>query len=43
MTRGNGSKAEKVAVPDILIKDHLQDEKDEVLDGLLERLMKGQK
>jgi hypothetical protein len=43
MTGGNGSKAEKGTVPDIFIKDHLLDEKDEVLDDLLERLMKGQK
>ncbi|THD67335.1 peptidase S41 [Robertkochia marina] len=38
--RINGSTSEKGVIPDIRIKDYLLDEKDEVLDGLLARLVK---
>lgn len=37
--RVNGNREEKGVIPDILIRDHLLDEKDEVLEGLLERLV----
>ena len=40
MVRVNGSKKEAGVVPDIFIKDHLLDEKDEILSGLLERINK---
>ena len=35
IVRVNGSKAEKGVIPDIFIKDHLLDENDEILEGLL--------
>jgi hypothetical protein len=40
IVRVNGSEKEEGVIPDILIKDYLVDEKDEILDGLLERLNK---
>ena len=40
MVRVNGSEKEEGVIPDILIKDHLVDEKDEILEGILERLEK---
>ena len=36
--RVNGSTKEEGVIPDIVIKDHLLDEKDEVLEGLLQKL-----
>ena len=36
--RLNGSKKAEGIIPDIIIKDHLLDEDDEILDGLLKRL-----
>jgi hypothetical protein len=36
--RVNGSRKEKGVIPDIAIRDHLLDEKDEILEGLLQRL-----
>ena len=38
MIRVNGSTKAEGVIPDILIKDHLLDEEDEILTGLLERL-----
>ncbi|MGD1841011.1 MAG: S41 family peptidase [Thermonemataceae bacterium] len=38
--RVNGSKKEEGVLPDIFIKDHLIDEKDEILEGLLEMIQK---
>ncbi|MBL7472245.1 peptidase S41 [Robertkochia sp. 1368] len=38
IVRVNGSTAEEGVMPDILIKDHLLDEKDEILEGLLEKI-----
>lgn len=38
--RVNGSKKEEGVIPDIFIKDHLIDEKDEILNGLLEIINK---
>ncbi|MUP47433.1 peptidase S41 [Gramella sp. BOM4] len=38
MVRVNGSKAEEGVIPDIMIRDHLLDEKDEILSALLEKL-----
>lgn len=38
MIRVNGSTQEEGVIPDIFIKDHLLDEKDEVLEGLLEQI-----
>jgi hypothetical protein len=38
IVRVNGSTAEKGVIPDIYIRDHLLDEKDEILQGLLEKL-----
>jgi hypothetical protein len=38
MVRVNGSTKEEGVIPDIFIKDHLLDEEDEILDGLLERM-----
>ncbi|WP_134200314.1 S41 family peptidase [uncultured Algoriphagus sp.] len=38
LVRVNGSTKNEGVIPDILIRDHLLDEKDEVLEGLLERL-----
>lgn len=38
MIRPNGSQKRIGVVPDIIIKDHLVDEKDEILEGLLKRL-----
>lgn len=38
MVRVNGSTDEHGVMPDIVIKDHLLDEEDEILEGLLERL-----
>ena len=36
--RVNGSTKEQGVIPDILIKDHLLDEKDEILEGILEQI-----
>lgn len=36
--RVNGSKKQEGVIPDIIIKDHLLDEKDEILNGLLKKL-----
>ena len=36
--RVNGSTKEEGVIPDVLIKDHLLDEKDEILEGLLKKL-----
>ena len=41
--RVNGSKKQEGVIPDILIKDHLIDEKDEILKGLLEKIKGGHK
>ncbi|MTB51025.1 S41 family peptidase [Lewinella sp. W8] len=38
MVRVNGSKKEEGVIPDILIRDHLLDEEDEILRGLMEYL-----
>lgn len=38
IVRVNGSEDQKGVIPDIIIKDHLLDEKDEILDGLLKLL-----
>ncbi|MBD0831034.1 S41 family peptidase [Aestuariibaculum sediminum] len=38
ITRINGSKKEEGVIPDIFIKDHLLDEDDEILNGLLNKL-----
>ena len=38
MVRVNGSTAEEWVIPDIFIKDHLLDEEDEILKGLLEMI-----
>ena len=38
IVRVNGSTKEEGVIPDIIIKDHLLDENDEILDGLLKRL-----
>jgi len=34
----NGSKKREGVIPDIYIKDHLLDEDDEILDGLLKQI-----
>jgi hypothetical protein len=36
--RVNGSTAEEGVIPDIFIKDHLLDEEDEILRGLLQKI-----
>lgn len=38
IVRVNGSTKEQGVIPDIYIQDHLLDEKDEILDGLLEKI-----
>ncbi|CAN0563349.1 unnamed protein product [Ectocarpus sp. 12 AP-2014] len=38
IVRVNGSKKEEGVIPDIIIKDHLLDEEDEILNGLLKKL-----
>ncbi|WP_034230028.1 S41 family peptidase [Aquimarina pacifica] len=38
IVRVNGSKKQEGVIPDIIIKDHLLDEEDEILKGLLEKL-----
>ena len=38
MVRVNGSKKAEGVIPDIFIRDHLLDENDEILDGLLSRI-----
>lgn len=38
MVRVNGSTEERGVIPDIFIKDHLLDEKDEILEGILDRI-----
>ncbi|WP_420320507.1 S41 family peptidase [Flagellimonas sp.] len=43
IVRVNGSTAKQGVVPDIFIKDHLLDENDEILDGLLDKLSKAAK
>ena len=38
IVRVNGSTAETGVIPDIYIKDHLLDEEDEILEGLLKQI-----
>lgn len=38
IVRVNGSTEEQGVLPDVFIKDHLLDENDEILDGLLEKM-----
>lgn len=38
IVRVNGSRTEEGVIPDILIRDHLLDEKDEILEGLLQKI-----
>ena len=38
IVRVNGSEAQQGVIPDIIIRDHLLDDEDEILDGLMERL-----
>ena len=38
MVRVNGSVEERGVIPDIFIRDHLLDEKDEILEGILDRI-----
>ena len=38
MVRVNGSTEERGVIPDIFIRDHLLDEQDEILEGLLEKI-----
>ena len=38
LVRVNGNTEERGVVPDVLIKDHLLDEKDEILEGLLKEI-----
>lgn len=38
IVRVSGSEKQEGVIPDIVIRDHLLDEKDEILDGILERL-----
>lgn len=38
IVRVNGSKKQEGVIPDIMIKDHLLDEEDEILNGLLKKL-----
>lgn len=38
IVRVNGSKKQEGVIPDIIIKDHLLDEEDEILNGLLKKL-----
>lgn len=38
IVRVNGSEKEEGVIPDIFIRDHLIDEEDEILDGVLERI-----
>ena len=40
MVRVNGSTEEQGVIPDIFIKDHLLDENDEILKGLLKKIDK---
>lgn len=40
MVRVNGSTKEEGVIPDIIIRDHLLDEKDEILEGALELVNK---
>ena len=40
MVRVSGSTKEEGVVPDIFIKDHLLDDTDEILEGLLEKISK---
>jgi len=40
IVRVNGSEEQEGVIPDIVIQDHLLDEKDEILEGLLERMSK---
>lgn len=40
IVRVNGSKKEEGVIPDIVIQDHLLDDKDEILEGLLNKLKK---
>lgn len=40
IVRVNGSKKAEGVIPDVYIRDHLIDENDEILDGLLKRIMK---
>ena len=42
MVRVNGSVEEHGVIPDIFIKDHLLDEKDEILEGVLDRIKSDQ-
>ena len=38
IVRVNGSTKEEGVIPDLFIRDHLLDEKDEILEGLLRKL-----
>jgi hypothetical protein len=38
MVRVNGSVEERGVIPDIFIQDHLLDDKDEILEGILDRI-----
>ena len=38
IVRVNGSTKEEGVIPDVYIQDHLLDEKDEILEGLLEKI-----
>ena len=38
MVRVNGSEKEEGVIPDIFIKDHLLDEQDEILEGLVKEI-----
>jgi C-terminal processing protease CtpA/Prc len=42
LVRVNGNTEERGVVPDVLIKDHLLDEKDEILEGLLKEINNSQ-
>jgi len=42
IVRVNGSTEERGVIPDIFIKDHLLDEKDEILEGILDRIKSDQ-
>ncbi|MGB5930317.1 MAG: S41 family peptidase, partial [Cyclobacteriaceae bacterium] len=43
MVRPNGSQKQEGLIPDIIIRDHLLDDKDEIMEGLLKRLKPSQK
>ena len=41
IVRVSGDTSEQGVIPDMIIQDHLLDEEDEILEGLLNRLSKG--